>query len=126
MGKWKQRFKRRRNFLNKPEPNVLQDGVTPTSIFNKIFTSDLLQHLVDMTNLYARRDQGEHSFHVTTTADEMRAWIAHLYYLSGNHPLPRRRLYWENSEDVHVKAMAESMSRNRFEESFFIHVITKI
>jgi hypothetical protein len=30
--------------------------------------------------------------------------------------VPSRRLYWENSDDVHNKAMSDAMSQNHFEE----------
>ena len=35
--------------------------------------------------------------------------------LTGYTCLPRRRLYWENRDDVHNASMANAMSRNRFE-----------
>ena len=35
---------------------------------------------------------------------------------SGHVPLPRRRMYWEQSTDVHNEAVAGAMSLNRFEE----------
>ena len=63
-----------------------------------------------MTNLYAHRDRDKHNFHA-----EMRLFLAMLL-LSGYNVLPRRRMYWENSEDVKNDSMSRAMSRNRFEE----------
>ena len=45
----------------------------------------------------------------------MRLFLAMLL-LSGYNVLPRRRMYWENSEDVKNDSMSRAMSRNRFEE----------
>ena len=44
--------------------------------------------------------------------------------LTGYNPLPRRRLDWENSSDVHNAVMSNAMSLNHFEEIFSIlHLI---
>ena len=45
----------------------------------------------------------------------MRLFVAMLL-LSDYNILPRRRMYWENSEDVRNDNMPRAMSRNRFEE----------
>ena len=66
-----------------------------------------------MTNLYAYRDKGKHTFHVEHS--EMRLFLAMLL-LSGYNVLPRRRMSWENNEDVKNDSMSHAMSRNRFEE----------
>lgn len=36
--------------------------------------------------------------------------------LSGYVPLPRRRMYWEESKDVHNKLVSQSMRRKNFHE----------
>lgn len=41
---------------------------------------------------------------------------AAILLLSGYVPLPRRRMFWEESEDIHNPLVAHSMRRNRFEE----------
>ena len=69
--------------------------------------------MVDMTNLYANRDKGNHLFKIDRS--EMRLFLA-ILLVTGYNPLPRRRMYWENSPDVHNKAISDAMSRNRFEE----------
>ena len=45
----------------------------------------------------------------------MRLFLATIL-LTGYVPLPRRKLYWENSPDVHNEALSNAMSRNRFED----------
>ena len=69
--------------------------------------------MVEMTNLYAQRDKSKHDF--LTSPNEMQLFIAMLL-LSGYNVHPRRKLYWENSTDVHCDAMSSTMSRNRFEQ----------
>lgn len=45
-----------------------------------------------------------------------------ILYLTGYVPLPRRRMYWENSDDVHNTLVSNSMRRNRFDEILrFLH-----
>ena len=89
------------------------DEVSPFMLFEKFFDSHVVDFIVDMTNLYARRDKGKPSFE--TNSSEIRVFLAMLI-LSGYTVLPRRKLYWENSDDVFIKAMSDAMSRNRFEE----------
>lgn len=48
---------------------------------------------------------------------EMYTFIG-ILLLSGYVSLPRRRMFWENSEDVHNNLVSNSMRRNRFEEIF--------
>ena len=66
-----------------------------------------------MSNLYANRDKRKHEF--TTSTSETCLFIAMLF-LTGYNPLPRRKLYWENSSDVHNAAISNTMSHNCFEE----------
>lgn len=45
-----------------------------------------------------------------------------ILYLTGYVPLPRKRMYWENSDDVHNSLVSNSMRRNRFDDILrFIH-----
>lgn len=39
-----------------------------------------------------------------------------MLFTSGHVPLPRRRMYWEQSSDVHNEAISSAMTVNRFEE----------
>ena len=61
-----------------------------------------------------------HNFPIT--AEEFKAFLA-ILFTSGNAPLPRRRMYWENSADVRNEAISNCMTLNRFEEIMcFMHV----
>ena len=42
--------------------------------------------------------------------------------VSGNHPLPNRRMFWSVEEDFRVALVAKAMSRNRFDKIIsFLH-----
>ncbi|MGH0137467.1 UNVERIFIED_CONTAM: hypothetical protein FKN15_024609 [Acipenser sinensis] len=45
----------------------------------------------------------------------MRVFLA-ILFISGYVPLPRRRMFWENENDVTNQAVTQGMSINRFEE----------
>ena len=111
--KWLKTDMPRKTFQGKPEKRHFTEPLTPVAIFNAFFDDDAIQHMVTMTALYAQRDKGKHNFSID--AQEMRLFLAMLL-LSGYCDLPRRRMYWENSDDVFNKAMADAMPRNRFEE----------
>ena len=91
-----------------PEPSR-QDIVTPVALFEKFFDHEVIEFIVEMTNLDAQRDKGKHGFN--TDSEEIRLFLGMLL-LTGYNQLPRKKLYWENSEDVHNPAMSNSMSRN--------------
>ena len=100
-------------FSNPPPKKVFQEYLSPTGIFDLFFDDEVVQYLVDMTNLYAHRDKGKHLFNIS--GSEMRLFIV-ILLLSGYNVLPRRKMYRENSDDVKNKSVSNAMSRNRFEE----------
>ena len=110
---WKKKDLPQRDFTNSPSKSSFEQFLSPTAIFDRYFDEEAINYLTEMTNLYAYRDKGKHTFHVEHS--EMRLFLAMLL-LSGYNVLPRRRMYWENSEDVKNDSMSHAMSRNRFEE----------
>jgi DNA excision repair protein ERCC-6 len=93
---------------------------TPTLLFEKFINDEVIDMLVNNTNKYAMIDKGKVSFQ--TSSSEMRVFMA-ILFTSGYAPLPRRRMYWESSDDVHNTAISNSMTRNRFEELMMcVHV----
>jgi Transposase IS4 len=111
--KWMKTDLKNQTVPNKPSQRQFTETLTPFAIFNAFFDDEVVEYMVSMTNLYAQRDKGKHGF--TTDVAEMRLFLAMLL-LSGYTVLPRRKMYWENSDDVFNKAMSDAMSRNRFEE----------
>ena len=97
---------------NTVKPAFLNKDMTPAYIFDLFFDEDVVDFMVTMTNLYAMQ-RGKPTFFVT--ADEMRGVLA-ILLISGYMPLPSRRMFWENTDDVHNVAVSSIMSLNRFEE----------
>jgi len=94
-------------------PNAYRNtDYTPTTLFEQFFNDEVILDLIENTNKYATQ-KGKHSFQ--TTPNEFRLFLAILFN-SGYAPLPRRRLYWEPTDDVHNAAISNAMTRNRFED----------
>jgi hypothetical protein len=75
--------------------------------------------LTDASNKYAK-DQGNHTFNISP--DEFRLFLA-ILFTTGYNLLPRRRLYWEPSDDVLNVAISKAMTRNRFDDLMkYLHV----
>lgn len=110
---WKKEDLKNRIFQNIPSVRQFKEPLSPQAIFNVFFDDEVVEHMVRMTNLYAQRDKGKHTF--STDQCEMRLFLAMLL-LTGYTELPRRKMYWENADDVFNKSMSDAMSRNRFEE----------
>ena len=110
---WVNKDLKETEFSNKPTARHFTEPQTPTALFSAFFNDDVIEYMVRMSNLYAQRDKSKHSF--STDVAEMRLFLAMLL-LSGYSVLPRRKMYWENSDDVFNRAMSHAMSRNRFEE----------
>jgi len=111
--KWEKNVLQAKMYTDKPLERRFTEPLTPVAIFNAFFDDDVVKYMVKMTKLYAQRDKGKHGFSIDVS--EMRLFYTVLI-LSGYSVLPRRRMYWENSDDVSNKAMSDAMSRNRFEE----------
>jgi len=94
-------------------PKFLREHQTPTTLFELFFDDEIVDVIVVNTNNYARQDKGNHVF--TTNADEIRTFLAVLL-ISGYSTLLGGTMYWEANPDSHNEAVAESMSRNRFDD----------
>ena len=101
-------------FSNPPEERTLSSNqcATPYSMFNLFFDDEVVDHIVEMTNLYARRDKNLVNFR--TSNSEIRVFLA-ILLLSGFTPRPRARMYWEACEVVGCAAVSKAMNRGRFE-----------
>jgi len=63
-----------KSFTRKPSLRVPKELLSPLAIFNTFFDAETMEFMVQMTNMYARRDKGKHSF--TTDVNEMRLFLA--------------------------------------------------
>lgn len=91
---------------------------TPSTLFERFFDDAVIQHITDMTNIYAMQKSKQ----LGATTSEIRLVIA-ILLISGYVPLVNRRMFWESNEDVHNEAVSSAMPVNRFEELLrFMHV----
>lgn len=107
-----------KDFTNFPEKHDLltPNGIiTPFSLFNLFFDETVINHIVDMTNLYAQRDKNMIDFH--TDDCEIKLFLAVLL-LSGYNPRPRTKMYFETEEDAACPIVSSLFSRKRFLDLF--------
>jgi len=91
------------------EPFTDRDG--PVEFFSNFFTQDILQLLVEQTNLYAQQNKPREW--EDTTDDEMAAFLGMLIAM-GIHGLPRARMFWSTDPLFRVQPVADIMTRQRF------------
>jgi len=93
--------------------------LSPVTLFEFFFDDDVIALIEKHTKSYAMQ-KGKHDFDIS--AGEIRLFLA-ILYTSGYAPLPRRRQYWEQADDVKNTAISKAMTRNRFEEIMqFLHL----
>ena len=94
-----------------PKKAVLQE-FSPVLFFEQFFGDDIIQLMREQSIVYAR-SKGNHRFSVDES--EVRAFLA-ILTVSSYVPLPRRRMFWEQTSDVHNEVVTSFMARDRFEE----------
>ena len=65
-----------KSFNSKPSLRVPKEPLSPVAIFIAFFADETMEYMVRMTNTYARRDKGKHTF--TTDVNEIRLFLAML------------------------------------------------
>ena len=80
-------------------------------IFEQFFTDEMIEHIVEQTNLYAVRDKNCKNFNVD--GDEIRKFLG-LLLISGYHNVPSENDYWSTSEDLEIPIFHKTMSRDTF------------
>ena len=87
--------------------------------FMLLFTSAIIQHIVDETNRYAEQSQAARQLQDVawspTTTVEMKAFIG-INILMGFHELPEIDSYWSSDEMLGVPAVAKVMTKSRFKK----------
>ena len=89
-----------------------EKDLSPISLFELFFDEEVISHILDMSEKFAQQ-QNKKNFCLPEA--DLKLAIA-ILIISGYSALPRRRLYWENSEDTYNPAVASSLTVNRFEE----------
>ena len=96
---------------------------TPSSLFGKFLTDDILQFICNESVRYAQ-SKGSHSYKLELL--DLKAFIA-ILLISGYVDLPRRPMFCECSANVHNDAVSSMMSRNRFDEIMkHLHLVDNI
>ena len=98
------------DFVGLPNLPYAEEDLTPTEVFQKLITDEMIDFMVTETNRYAFQKE-QANLQVTST--EMKVFLA-INILSGYANLPRRYMYWEIQDDVHNVAVSNAMRRNRF------------
>lgn len=99
-------------------PLTLSKDSHPVEFFQLFMSQSLVEDLVKYTVNYATQ-KNVPGFELSS--NELYVFIG-ILLVSGYVPLPRRRMFWEEAEDVHNILVSQSMRRNRFEEiSRFFH-----
>ncbi|XP_072378904.1 uncharacterized protein [Diabrotica undecimpunctata] len=108
-------------FKNNIEPHILnewrQQNLKPIDVFKLFFDKKCMDYLCKETVKYASQKSCPFSLSV----DDLYKYFG-ILILSGYHPLPSRRMYWECRGDSHSHLVSNTMSRNRFEQFHrFLH-----
>ena len=101
--------KRAQEKLLSSNPEIAE--LTPCSSF-EIF-GDIIDLLVEQTNLYAKRDR--HKMNFSISKEEMINFIG-LIFLSGYNIRKSTRDYWSVDPDLGCSSFRDTMSQNPFEE----------
>lgn len=98
-----------------PWKGQLPDGPeivgTPLFYFRKLIDRDILEHVVEQSNLYAL--QTDLARPLTLSVEELERFIG-VTFLMSIYGLPRTRMFWRR--ETEVLKVVEAMSRNRWEQ----------
>lgn len=87
---------------------------TPFSIFNLLFSDEIMNMLVEQTNLYAfQRSQKTAKPYIQTNIQELKTFFG-INLLMGIKRSPSYRDYWSSSPDLHDQYISSLMTVNRF------------
>lgn len=99
-------------------PTFDAKSMTPGEIFSKYLGEDMIEHVVEQSNLYAR--QKGHNLNLN--AEELKAFIGFLIVM-GIHSLPSIKMYWSSNEALRVDRIANFISQKRFLNILrFLHI----
>ena len=83
-------------------------NATPLQIFEKIFSDNVIQLIIDETIRYATVQKNKHHFETSTTEIKIFLWFL---ILSGYYQLPSERDYWSENDDLGLSIVR---SRNAY------------
>ena len=84
-------------------------NATPLQIFEKNFSDDVIQLIIDETIRYAKVQKNKHDFDIATM--EIKIFLGFLI-LSEYYQLPIERDYWSENDDLGLGIVRDAFSRN--------------
>ena len=97
-------------YCGEPFPDPEERDKTPLKYFKEFFDNELIELLVDQTNLYSMQCNDKS---INVDCDEMEQYLGILITMS-IVKLPQARMYW--SHETRIPLVADVMSVNRFEK----------
>lgn len=91
----------------------LSSESTALNAFELFVTDEVVNHIVDNTNLYAAQE-GTRGW-IPLTAEELKAYFGMLVLMSAN-PMHQVHLYWSSDSIFYVKEIAAVMTHKRFQQ----------
>ena len=112
-------------FTQRTGPNLdlfdLDYTANPIDFFHLYILDSFMKLVADQTNLYATQVGAPASFKTVTPDDISKYFYINMMF--GIHKLPSYLLYWSSDPLLRVSAVAEVMSRNRYQTiSRFFHL----
>ena len=102
--------------------SVGNNATRPIDSFSKFICQDVIQLIIDQTNIYGRQRCIQKGGDATDWKDidenQMYAFIGILFVM-GFHKLPRIRDYWSQDRNLFTPVVANTMTRNEFQRIFF-------
>ena len=90
--------------------SYVSNNMSPAAWFLMFFDQEIINSILEYSNTYARQKNRSGDI----TRDEILSFIGVLV-LSGYIPLPRKRMFWQNTTDTNNKLVCEAISRDRFQ-----------
>ena len=98
-------------------------SASPLEVLELFFSSDLLEEIVDQSNIYAKQVMGDEDFKKwrRITVQELKAFLGFHILMAVNH-LPSLDDYWRRDPLLHYAPIADRITRDRFRElSRYLH-----
>ncbi|XP_028417996.1 piggyBac transposable element-derived protein 2-like [Dendronephthya gigantea] len=97
-------------FTGAPFPDPPENELTPIEYFKQFFGNELLDHIVDQSNLYSVQKSGKS---VQMTKHELEQYFG-ILLMMGVIKQPQYRMYWSNG--TRIPSIADTMSVGRFDK----------
>ena len=112
----KPKWKKEDNLLGQapfPEGDYSRyNQMSEIELFELFFSDELLDYCKKQMTKYCTKKNWSD---ISVTIEELKVFLG-ILIVSGYHPMPRRRMYWSQSPDVHNDAISSAMRRDRFDE----------